>query len=88
VQNNSLAEIYSSKTDEELIALASDADVLVDEARPVLTDELLRRNITVAKPSATERSTPQRDSQAISLLRYVGAFMLNLAIATMGTSGC
>jgi hypothetical protein len=86
VQNKFLVEMYSSKTDDELIALASDPDALVDEARPVLADELLRRNITVAKPSATERSTPQKDSQVINLLRYVGAFVLNLAIATIGTS--
>ena len=70
VQNNSLAEIYSSQNDEELIALASDADALVDEARPVLAGELLRRNIAVAKPSTTERSTPQKDSQVINHLNH------------------
>jgi hypothetical protein len=86
VQNKSLAEIYSSKTDDELIALAVDADALVDEARPVLADELLRRNITVAKPSATERSARLKDPRVVKLLRFVGAFVLNLAIATFGTS--
>jgi hypothetical protein len=86
VQNKSLAEIYSSKTDDELVALAADPDALVDEARPVLADELLRRNITVAKPSAMERNSPQTDSLLVKLLRHVGAFVLNLAIATFGTS--
>ena len=52
------------------------ADVLVDEARPVLADELLRRNITLRKPSASERGTPQGDSLVSKLLRYVGAFAL------------
>jgi hypothetical protein len=56
VQSKSLAEIYSSKTDDELIALAADAAALVDEARPVLADELLRRNITV-KLSAAFRAS-------------------------------
>ena len=85
VQNKPLAEIYSSKSDDELIALAGDADALVDEARPVLADELLRRNITV-KPSGTERSTPRNNSRVLKLLRLVGTFVLNLVIATFGTS--
>ncbi len=85
VQSKSLAEIYSSKSDDELIALAADADALVDEARPVLADELLRRNIT-AKLSATERSTPQENSRAVKLLRLVGTFVLNLVIAIFGTA--
>lgn len=86
VKNKSLTETYSSKTDDELIAVAADADTLVDGARPVLADELRRRNISVAKPSTTERSTSQRDSPVVKLLRYVGIFVLNLAIATFGTS--
>jgi hypothetical protein len=58
VKNKSLAEIYSSKTDNELIALAADTDALVDEARPVLADELLRRNITVTTaPPCDEADT-------------------------------
>ena len=85
VQNEPLAEIYSSKSDDELIALAADADALVDEARPVLVDELLRRNITV-KPPATERGTPQNNSRVVTLLRLVGAYVLNLVIAIFGTA--
>jgi hypothetical protein len=86
VLNKSLAEIYLSKSDDELIALAADADALVDEARPILADELLRRNIMVTKTSASERSIPQKDSQVFKVLRFLGAFVLNLAIATFGTS--
>ena len=84
MQAKPLAEIYSSKSDDELIALASDADALLDEARPFLADELLRRNITV--PPATERSTPQKDSQVVKLLRLLGAFVLNLVLAIFGTA--
>jgi hypothetical protein len=85
VQNKSLAEVYSSKSDDELIALAGDADALVDEARPVLADELRRRNITV-KLSATERSTPRNNSRVLKFLRLVGTFVLNLVIAIFGTA--
>jgi hypothetical protein len=84
VQNKSLAEIYSSKSDDELIALAGDAGALVDEARPVLADELRRRNITV-KLSAAERGTPRNNLRALNLLLLVGTFVLNLVIAIFGT---
>ena len=85
VQSKSLAEIYSSKTDDELIALAADAAALVDEARPILADELLRRNITV-KLSAAVQSSPQKDSRAVKLLRFVGSLLINLTVAVIGTA--
>jgi hypothetical protein len=85
VQSKSLAEVYSSKSDDELIALASDADALVDEARPVLADELRRRNITV-KLSANELSTARSNSWILKLLRLIGTFLLNLVIAIFGTA--
>jgi hypothetical protein len=84
VQSKSLAEIYSSKTDGELIVLAADAAALVDEARPVLADELLRRNIMV-KLSAAVRSSPKKDSGAVKLLRLVGSLLINLTVAVIGT---
>lgn len=84
VQSKSLAEVYSSKTDGELIALAADAGALLDEARPVLADELLRRNITV-KLSATARSSPEKDSRAFKLFRLAGSLLINLAVAVIGT---
>jgi hypothetical protein len=85
VKSKSLAEIYSSKTDDELVALAADAAALVDEARPVLADELLRRHITV-KLSATVPSSPQKDSQALKLLQLLGSLLINLTVATIGTA--
>jgi hypothetical protein len=83
VQNKSLAETYSSKSDDELIALAGDAGALVDEARSVLADELRRRNVTV-KLSAAERGTPRNNLLALKLL-LLGTFVLNLVIAIFGT---
>jgi len=87
VQNKSLAEIYSSKTDDELIALAADADALVDEARPVLASELLRRNITVRKPSAAERSTRQERSRLCKTHWLAVATVCVTAAATLTTGG-
>jgi hypothetical protein len=86
VQTKHLADTYSSKTDEELIALATDRDSLVEEARTVLADELLRRNIAVIKPSGVERTDAPTNSAISKLLRFVGAFALNLAIAILGTT--
>lgn len=56
------------------------------EARPVLAEELRRRDITVTKPSPTEEVTAQRNTKARRLLGVVGSFVLNLAIAFFGTT--
>jgi hypothetical protein len=86
VQTKSLADTYSSKTDEELIALATNPDCLLEEARTVLADELQRRNIAVTKPSDPEKTSAPRNTAINKLLRFVGAFALNLAIAILGTT--
>jgi hypothetical protein len=46
VDLETLAELYASKTDEELLALAADTDSLIEGAGAVLSDELQRRNLT------------------------------------------
>jgi hypothetical protein len=86
VQTKSLTDTYSSKTDEELIALATDPDSLLEEARTILSDELQRRNIAVAKPSYPERTSAPRNDAIKKVLRFIGAFALNLAIAILGTT--
>jgi hypothetical protein len=60
VQPDSFAQFYASKTDEELLALDADQDSLTDEARLILADELLRRNITPFPPPSdvVEYQTP------------------------------
>ena len=87
MQTKPLAEIYSSKTDDELIALAADADALLDEARPVLAEELRRRNITGTETTSVEQKPDDRKGPThSSLLRAAGNFLLNLTIAILGTT--
>jgi hypothetical protein len=87
VQTKSLAETYSSKSDDELIALATDSDALLDEARPVLAEELRRRNITLrGAASAKPKTSRGRNTRAGRLFRVAGGFTLNLLIAVVGTT--
>lgn len=83
-----LAQQYSCKTDDELLALAANPDSLVEEARPILADELRRRNLaTQPTQIAVEylASTPGGTAVA-KFFRTAGVFLLNLAIAILGTS--
>jgi hypothetical protein len=45
VPPESLKQHYQSKADDELLALVVDADSLTEEARPILAEELRRRNL-------------------------------------------
>jgi hypothetical protein len=40
-----LEQLYSSKTDEELLAMSADYASLLEEAKPILARELGRRNL-------------------------------------------
>jgi hypothetical protein len=86
VQTSSFAESYSSKTDDELIALAADPDALLEEARPILAEELRRRNITVTETTSLEQKPDDRGRTEHNLLRVAGRFLLNLTIAILGTT--
>ena len=89
MESKSLAQVYSSKTDDELIALAANLDALVQEVRPILADELLRRNLTSVQSSraGSEYEAPALRNMAVGrLFRAVGAFVLNLAVAFFGTA--
>ena len=88
MQPDSLALFYASKTDDELLALAADLDSLVDEARPVLTDELRRRNLTLLEPTPTavEHQTPPSPiTPVVEIFRTAGAFVAHLVAALLGT---
>ena len=88
MQLDSLALFYASKTDDELLALAADLDSLVDEARPVLTDELRRRNLTSLQPTpaAVEHQTPiSLSTPVVEIFRTSGAFVAHLIAALLGT---
>lgn len=52
MQTASLAQLYSSKTDEELSVLVAERDSLVEEARSVLASEIERRNLAIPPQQA------------------------------------
>ena len=85
---DSLAQIYLSKTDDELLSLAADPDSLVEEARPILAEELGRRGITVASvPAVVESQAPNFWSGAVGrFARSVGDYLLCFAIAILGSN--
>jgi len=86
VQLGSLAQLYSSKTDDELLLLAADSRSLIEEARPILAEELRRRNLVLEPaPSAVEYQTPNLwNTAVVKFIRTFATFMLNLANAIVG----
>jgi membrane protease YdiL (CAAX protease family) len=75
------AQHYSSKTDDELLALAANPDSLVEEARPILADELRRRNLP-ARPAqiAVEPLIFSPEGTGVAkFFRTAGAFLMDLA---------
>jgi hypothetical protein len=87
VQASPLAQLYSSKTDDELLTLAADPYSLVDEARPILADELHRRNLAqpITRPFADHIPGFWRTTSG-KILGGAGAFVLNLVAAILGTA--
>ena len=55
-------ELYESKTDEELLSLASEKDTLVEAARDTLLEELRRRGLNDLSAPATAATTAKTDS--------------------------
>jgi len=76
-------EIYSSKTNSELLALSADTNSLREEARQALSSELLRRKLTALdspfRPDADARFIIRR-------VRWIGLWLLNTLIATVGVA--
>jgi hypothetical protein len=85
---DSLAQIYLSKSDDELLSLAADPDSLVEEVRPILAEELGRRGLTVAPvPAVVESQAANFWSSAVGkLTRSVGDYLLCFAIAILGSN--
>lgn len=85
----SFAQSYSSKTDEELLALVAERDFLVEEARAVLASEIERRNLTNPVQQAIVQSSPTPDSHLAPLtvrVKWVGMWLLNTLVATLGVA--
>ena len=80
-----LRELYESKTDEELLSLASEKDRLVEAARHTLLDELCRRGLDDLPATATAATTAKTDPQSEektyppsrSSFVWLGLFLLN-----------
>jgi hypothetical protein len=90
VQFNSLKQLYSSKTDDELLVLAADPASLVEEAHSALADELQRRNLAdLPLPVGVEAGTASaalltQGSPFIVRAKWVGLWLLNTLVATLG----
>ena len=93
MQHGYLPQLYSSKTDDELLALAADPDSLVKEAQAALTDELRRRQLLLQP----EPERVEFHAKAISLssansavystrAKWVGLWLLNTLIGTVGVA--
>lgn len=91
MQLESLAQLYSSKTDDELIALAADRDSLLEGAQRILIDELRRRNL-LEKPLTESASfdalgpSAARNVAYRSRIRWLGLWLVNTLVATYGVA--
>jgi hypothetical protein len=85
---DSLVEVYLSKSDDELLSLAADPGSLIEEARPILAEELGRRGLIVApEPALVENRPPDFWSGAVGkFLGSVGDYLLCFAIAILGSN--
>jgi hypothetical protein len=90
VQSNSLNEHYSSKTHDELLALAGEQASLTEEARLALADELQRRGLS-AQPLTVDVAdvrceSPQPRGTLIIRARWVGMWFFSTLVATVGVA--
>jgi hypothetical protein len=88
VQRDSLELLYTSKTDDELLALAADRASLREEAGPILADELRRRNLSEFSPSRNNKSHATPVSHLVyrgfAHAKWFGLWLWNSFIATFG----
>jgi len=85
---DSLVQVYSSKSDVELLTLAADPDSLIEEARPILVEELGRRGLPVAPaPTVVKGQLAEFwNSSFGKFLRSVGDYLLCFAISILGSN--
>jgi hypothetical protein len=89
VRSNSLVQLYSSKTDDELLSLVAEQACLTEAAKSVLADELRRRNLdgdvpTIRAEPAIATSGPI--DRALVSAKWLGLWLLNTLIATFGVA--
>lgn len=89
MKQDSLAQVYSSKSNDELLALAADEGSLREEAIPILADELQRRNLNGHSAATTrfpEASALTTFNRALSRAKWLGLWLVTTLIATFGTA--
>ncbi len=90
MNKQSLEQLYSSKTDDELLTLAEDCPSLREDAKSLLADELRRRRLD-AVPVDSERG-PKREgtlchkSPLVRVISFGGILILNTCVALFGTA--
>ena len=67
MRSGALAQHYSLKTDDELLALAADYGSLADEAQSLLAAELRRRNLEAPISTSIETKTHRLWDRPMSL---------------------
>jgi hypothetical protein len=85
VIQQSFQELYSAKTDDELLALAADSTSLREDAKSVLAQELQRRNLQRPPSHDKVESRSAGSTPPPRALIFVGALVLNICIALLGT---
>jgi hypothetical protein len=84
---DSLVQVYVSKSDDELLSLAADPDSLIEQARPILAEELGRRGLAAPAPAVVESQPPDFWSSAAGkFVRPVGDYLLCFATAILGSN--
>jgi hypothetical protein len=88
VKPDSFEEVYSSKSDDELLALAEQQASLREEAKPILADELRRRNLNAhaVTASLTEPAESTTLNTALFQAKWLGLWLVTTLIATLGTA--
>jgi hypothetical protein len=81
IHDSRLEDLYSSKTDDELLALAADDTSLREDAKPLLAHELQRRNL---QPPISKGNSSSTHSTTRALVFGV-ALIINSCIAFLCT---
>ena len=85
----SLERLYSSKTDDELLAISADAASLWEEAKPIMAKELRRRNLDAAAVEyqlIPHPGTTPSQPHFFRALKFGGVLIFNTCVAVVGTS--
>lgn len=85
----SLEQVYSSKTDDELLALSADTPSLRDEAKQTLIRELQRRGLdaaSIANGEVGQSSIEGRRRRFPRSVKFGGMLIFNAVLAVLGTA--